>query len=83
MSWSQLVEVGRAVYSAGLLALGLAAILVAPIAVRVLRDLTSALAATARALGALTADREAVQRIEAAAGRIEADVAALREELRR
>jgi glutamine synthetase type III len=72
MTWAQLVELGRAVYAAGLLALGLAAVLVAPVAVRVLRDLTAALAATARALAAISAERDAVARVEEAAGRLEA-----------
>lgn len=75
-------ELVRAVYSLGLLALGVAAILAAPGVVRVLRDLAAALAATATALRALTAEREAVERIEATAARIETSVAALRAEVR-
>ena len=70
--WEAAVEVGRAVYSGGLLALGVAALVVAPSAVRVLRDLTAALGATARALAAIAAERDAVERVEAAAVRIEA-----------
>ena len=78
-----LAEWVRAIYSVGLLlAWGsavLAVLILGPPAARVLRDLTAALAATARALRSLTGEREAIARIEARAERIEEGVREVRE----
>lgn len=82
MNWeairSDIWEAARAVYGIGLLVLGLAAMVVLPAVLRVLREFTVALKGTSAALHAIAADRTAERdqlgRIEAAVSRIEAKV---------
>lgn len=52
------VEVGRAIYSIGLLLLGGATLFFLPVALRVVRDLTVALASFTSVLGSVTAASE-------------------------
>lgn len=75
-------EIARAVYSFGLLALGVATLVALPTLLRVLREFTVALRSTAAALQSITADRDQIGRVEAAVGRVEADIAAMRSDLR-
>lgn len=65
------VEIGRAVYSVGLLILGAWVIASAPSAMRVLRDLTAALVATASGLRAVVADKETLDQLRLAVERVE------------
>lgn len=64
-------EVARAVYSLGLLTLGVVVLWGSPTALRVLRDLSAALSATATGLRAMTADREVVEQLRSAVARVE------------
>lgn len=52
------VEVGRAIYSIGLLLLGGAVLFFLPVALGVVRDLTKALGAFTKTLGSVTAASE-------------------------
>jgi len=81
--WADIAwELGRAVYSLGLLALGVMLLRALPAAGRVLRGLTVALSAAADGLKAFVAQGDALERIERqgrenaeALRRIEASVA--------
>lgn len=74
MRWTEIVwEVGRAVYSIGLLALGVALLSVVPAALRVIRELTAAHAAAADALRALV-QRDKLDEISEQLRRIETAV---------
>lgn len=64
-------EIGRFVYSVGLLILGALIIKSLPMTVRVLSDLTRALTATAAGLHAQVIDRDELQQIRAAIERFE------------
>lgn len=72
MPWLSVVwEVGRAVYSIGLLALGAVIVAGVPATIRVLRDLTKALTATAAGLHAQVVDRDELQQIREAIEKLE------------
>lgn len=58
-------EIGKAVYSYGLLAMGAIMILGAPIILSVLRDLTAALLAAAKSLHETAVDRTTLDQIKA------------------
>lgn len=84
MRWTEVVwEVGRAVYSIGLLALGVVLLRSLPHAVRVLRELTSALVATAEGLRAFVVQRDALEAIREGVERLEREQRAQGEALRR
>jgi hypothetical protein len=64
-------EFARAVYSLGLLGLGGVVVVGAPAVVKVLRELTKALTATAKSLSAVVADKEALEQIKTSVERLE------------
>ena len=73
--WTEIVwEAARAVYSIGLLALGVALLLCLPSAVRVARELTGALVAAAEGLRAFVVQRDKLDEISESLRRIEAAV---------
>lgn len=84
MRWTEIVwEAGRAIYSIGLLALGVILIRSLPSAVRVLRELTNALVATADGLRAFVVQRDALEQIRDGVTRIERDIRQIEEKLRK
>lgn len=72
MSWPLVAwEIGRGIYSLGLLALGAVIVAGVPTTVRVVRDLTKALSAIAAGLHAQIIDRDELQQIRAAVEKLE------------
>lgn len=72
--WDIVWEAARAIYSIGLLALGVVALRCVPPAVRVIRELTTALVSAVAGLRAFAAQRDEIAEIRESLRRIEAAV---------